>query len=168
MTLAITQERLKELFDYNQDGYLVWKKTTSNRVVVGSIAGRKTDTGYISIGLNGKHQRAHRLIYLWHHGELPVGDIDHINGIRDDNRIENLRFATRSQNNANSRVDRNSISGVKGVHWNKRDGNWIARINIKPKAIWIGTFATIELASEAYSRALVNLFGDYAKTPTSI
>ena len=96
----ITQELLKEHFEY-RDGHLWWVKPTSKRIKIRQQFGCCNNEGYIFGGLRGKYYYEHRLIWLYHYGEWPKECIDHINGIKDDNRIENLREATKQQNNFN-------------------------------------------------------------------
>lgn len=96
----ITQHKLKELFDYHDDGYLIWKIKAANNVKPSRIAGSLNDAGYRRITIDGHDFKAHRLIYLWHHGTLPKM-LDHIDGIRQNNRINNLRGCTHEQNMAN-------------------------------------------------------------------
>jgi hypothetical protein len=92
-----TQNDLKELFEYRNDGYLIRKIKTSNSVKTGDIAGCDTGNGYKKIRAFGKPYLSHRLIFFWHYGVFPK-EIDHINGDTVDNRIENLRAAYRNHN----------------------------------------------------------------------
>jgi len=93
----ITQKLLQEKFEY-KDGNLIYKIVSSKRKKIGDIAGTP-NKGYIEIQIDGKKNQAHRLIYIYHNGEIPDGfEIDHINNLRYDNRIENLRLLTHSQN----------------------------------------------------------------------
>lgn len=160
----LTQQRVKELFDYHPDGYLTWKKTIGGRANAGSIAGSMTSNGYLLIRIKQKSTMAHRIVFLWHHGYLPEQDIDHIDGNRTNNRIENLREATRSQNNANSKIARNNTSGYKGVQWCKATRKWRAVIWINNKRKCLGRHIEIEDAAKAYHEAAVAYFGIYAKT----
>jgi hypothetical protein len=96
----LTQAVIKNLFDYHQDGHLVWKIQAAKNVKPSQIAGSLLSTGYKRITIDGKDYKAHRLIYLWHHGILPAM-LDHIDNNRQNNRIENLRPCTREQNQAN-------------------------------------------------------------------
>src|SRR5687768_770720 len=114
----LTAEKLRELMDYNPDtGVFLYRKRRGRRsagLEAGSIV-----KGYRLISL-GKQYSAHRLAWLYVYGEWPAGDLDHINCVRDDNRIANLREATDSQNNANRTLAPKNSSGFKGVCWNKR------------------------------------------------
>jgi hypothetical protein len=104
-----SQNELKEIFEY-RDGELYWKKSNGTKITIGKLAGSLSkDSGYIFIRM-GKLYRAHRLIWIYHYGDIPESlQIDHINRIRNDNRIENLRIVSQSlnimnQNRKNIRV----------------------------------------------------------------
>lgn len=93
--------------------------------------------------------KAHRVIWAIHYGEWPIDQIDHINGVRDDNRISNLRVATRQENGRNASMYRSNTSGVCGVHWRKANGKWTAQITIDGRVKHLGYFTTIEAAAAA-------------------
>jgi len=124
-------EDVKELLDYDREtGNFYWKpRPTINQRYVGKRAGTNKD-GYVNIQINGKFVRAHRLVWLIEHGEWPDGDTDHINRNRADNRIENLRDATRSQNMRNARLPSTNKSGIAGVCWAKWAYMWEVYIRI--------------------------------------
>ncbi|MGL4507581.1 MAG: HNH endonuclease signature motif containing protein [Aeromonas sobria] len=138
----------KELLDYSE-GILRWK-SRRGRIPAGAVAGCRDGGGYISVSVHGKMVRAHRIVYEMHFGRIPDGaEIDHINGIRHDNRIENLRLTSRSVNNRNKAKQRNNTSGVTGVCWHTRTGKWQAIFMSK----YLGLFETIEEAKSAYKAA---------------
>lgn len=154
---AATLENLRETFDYDpKTGKFSWKAEP------GSI----TANGYRYIKVNGKLQLAHRLAWLYYYGEEPVGLVDHINGDRADNRIENLRIATYSQNSANAKLHTRNTSGLKGVCKIVRKGVWTGRwqasITHNNKQIGLGSFKTKELAHVAYMKAAERLQGEFA------
>ena len=152
----IAQELLKEHFEYC-DGHLWWIKSTSNRVKVGQRFGSYDRDGYILGGLRGKKYLEHRLIWLYHYGKWPKECIDHINGIKDDNRIENLREATRQQNSFNRKSGRGSSSQYKGVCWCKLSKKWKAQYWYNGKRCHVGLYETEEVAAEAYRETTKNL-----------
>lgn len=145
-----------EIFQYNQDGTLTNK-------ISGHTYHNKNREGYIRIRIFNKEFRAHRIIWEMFNGPIPEGMlVDHINGIKDDNRIENLRLATRTQNNINS-IHKGAASGHKGITLNP-SGKYRARISKGGVTYSLGTFKTIEEAIEAYRLKDVELNGEFAKT----
>jgi hypothetical protein len=110
--------------------------------------------GYVVVFFNGKIYKAHRLIWAIVHGELPKGHIDHINGNRSDNRIQNLRVVTQQQNSHNQQnINKRNKSGFRGVCWNRKSSKWQASISVNSKTIYIGVFSTPENAHLAYLNA---------------
>ena len=152
-------EMFKEYFEY-KDGFLVWKKRSGTKIKVGSTAGWLKDDGYVNIGLCGNIYFAHRIIFLLHHGYCP-DIVDHINRNKSDNRIENLRGVTASQNTCNSGIRVLNKTGVKGVRITKY-GKYEARLGINGKTIQVGTFNTLEAASEALNKIRQKEHGEYA------
>lgn len=152
MLELITQEALKTLLNYNPDtGIFTWLNTCGGRKV-GSIAGAKHPKGYIRIQLKGRTNLAHRLAWVYMTGNWPTKDIDHINGIRDDNRFSNLREATRSENMQNlKQTSTSNRTGYLGVYTNRE--KFSARITINGVRNHLGTYNTAEEASEAYLKA---------------
>lgn len=146
----ISQALVRELFDY-QDGRLTWK-TKRNGTRINGDAGHLNKSGYVTIQINGRLHRAHRLIFLWHHGYMP-NEIDHVNRVKDDNRIENLREASRSENCMNRGVRSDSSSGVSGVCWDGQFDKWRARITIDKKRKSLGLFANFDDAVAARKQA---------------
>jgi hypothetical protein len=161
----LTVDLLNHLFEYDKEtGNLIWKIKPSSRghsVKVGDIAGTLKSHGYICVGINYNSYRAHRLIFLMHKGYLPK-TVDHINGDKLDNRIENLRAATVGQNQHNRKTNANNTSGYKGVSWSKAQKKWAARITLERKNIHLGYFANVEEAAEVVRKAREELHGDFA------
>ena len=146
----MTQEELKELVSYvPETGLFVRLKRTSNRIEVGQSAGWKDAYGYLNISLHGKKWKAHRLAWLYVYGDFPKQEIDHINGIKDDNRISNLRDVNRLTNELNKGKQANNTSGFKGVSLQKQSGKWEAYICCNGKKKSLGVYATPEIASKA-------------------
>lgn len=147
----LTQDSLRALFDYDPEtGHFTPKV---RRLGSAATAGYYTADGYLRIRIGKKNYANHRLAWLWVHGELPAGYIDHINGVRDDNRIANLRVVTRAANQQNrTRPRRDNKSGLMGVSVN-RCGGFLARIFKQGKSFQLGTFSTAQEAHQAYLAA---------------
>ena len=160
MKTILTQEYLKNMFDY-RDGHLYWKQ---DRLIarIGDQAGTKTPAGYIQIGLARKIYLAHRLIFMWHHGYIPE-TVDHINNISYDNRIENLRAATISENNCNRRRLKPTKYPAKGIYKHSKYEKYCVEIHLKGKRIHVGIFNTLDKAVEASNNARKELHGAFAK-----
>lgn len=152
----LTQERLKELLDYDSESGIFWRKITrSHNAKAGSIAGWVDDMGYVRISIDGRKYRGHQLVWLYVHGYIPEQDTDHMNQIRSDNRICNLRLATRSQNNQNRRLESRNTSGAKGVSWCKRRRKWLVQIMVDGKNKFVGYY--VELTAAAAARKAAEL-----------
>lgn len=148
----ITQERLKELIHYDPDtGIFSWLVVRQGTSGVGSVAGSKSH-GYLAIGIDGKNHSAHRLAWMYVHGYFPEHGLDHIDRVRDNNSIANLREVTQTCNMRNTGNTSANTSGVKGVHWEKTTGKWRARICVNGKLINLGRHTTfIEAACHRLS-----------------
>lgn len=141
----ITQELVKSIFDYS-DGFLYWKIKKSNAIKIGQVAGSLDErTGYYRIHINSKMYKTHRLVFLYHNGYLP-DYVDHIDNNKINNRIENLREATKSQNCMNQKVSTRNTSGIKGVMWHKRDKKWYVQLRVNSKCHSFGYYDDKELA----------------------
>ena len=150
----LSHSELLELLRYEAStGQFFWRVSTSDRISVGDVAGSARD-GYRVIRIWRRLYRAHRLAWFYVHKKWPKNDIDHKNRIRDDNRIENLREATRSQNHMNRTVSDRNTSGFKGVSKNG-DRLFMTRISINKVPTYIGTFETAEEAHAAYKAASI-------------
>jgi hypothetical protein len=163
----ITQQLIFEYFEY-RDGNLYWKKSFNpNKTnLIGQLAGSIHKTGYQHITWMGKSHKAHRLIFMFHHGYMP-DFIDHINNVRNDNRIENLRAATRSENNFNASMCKNNKSGYRGVNWHKHSKSWIVRVMTHGKSKIIGYFKDLELAGLVADEARALHHGKFAYNSAS-
>jgi len=157
----ITQEKVKHLFDYHKSGSLVRKIYTSSNARVGSFVGCEGAEGYKLVRVDGKLYRVHRLIFLWHHGFLPEY-VDHIDTDVINNKIENLRRCSKSQNSCNGKMRINNTSGIKGVSWNKEKSKWMAKLCHKRKQMHIGYFSSIHEAEKAVRAARKKLHGEFA------
>lgn len=158
----LTREFVRGLFDYDPSrGHLVWKfrpreHFSSSRIWMSTntrCAGKETGSvpnadGYLSVAINGVGYKAHRIIWLWLYGEMPE-QIDHINGVRSDNRASNLRAATHAVNMKNKKKRSDNKSGVTGVNWHAKDRRWVARIKVDGVTQRIGGFIHKEEAAAA-------------------
>jgi hypothetical protein len=159
----LTQERLREILDYDpMTGVFTARIARSSNLPVGAIAGCLRANGYITISICNQSYYGHRLAWLYVHGRWPDGEIDHINCIPSDNRLANLREATRAQNSRNMPVFRNNICGKKGV--SKRAGKWRANITKNKRRVHLGYFDTPEEAHAAYAAAARMHYGEFART----
>ena len=136
----MTPEIVRELFGY-RDGALYWR-VKRGPAHVGRIAGALGPEGYRLITAHGKVYGAHRLVFMWHHGWMPT-KVDHIDSDPTNNRIENLRAATNSQNAHNARLRSDNTSGVKGVAWYKKLDKWMAYCNVNGKRKHLGYFCSL-------------------------
>jgi len=159
-----TQERLKELFEY-RDGLMIRKTRPSIRSFVGQVVGCPDPEGYLRVSVDKRQYLLHRLVYLFHHGYLPEF-LDHANGNRANNKIENLRPASKYQNILNSQIRSDNTSGVKGVCWNARKRKWFAKIYVNKKSLNLGYFDDIELADLVVREARVIHHKEYANHGT--
>jgi len=150
---VITQSELKEVLNYDAEtGLFTWIKTSKmSRRKPGDVAGGTNSEGYRQIGVLSRYYFAHRLAWLYVHGEWPPGCIDHINGIRTDNSMCNLRVVSVRENNFNIRAIR-AKSGHIGVY-QKSQGSFFASIKADGKHRGLGSFKSAEEASIAYQTA---------------
>jgi hypothetical protein len=155
-----TQDRLKELFEY-KDGLLIRKTKPSIRSFVGQIVGFSDSEGYLRVSVDKRQYLLHRLVYLFHHAHVPEF-LDHVDGNRTNNKIENLRPATKYQNILNSKFRSDNTSGVKGVCWNTRKRKWFARIYIEKKSMCLGYYDDLELADLVVQEARVLFHKEFA------
>jgi hypothetical protein len=156
----MTQNEVQNILEY-RNGRLYWK-ITSAKAKKGNRAGTWHSLGYWKIQYKGKPYFEHRLVWLYHHGWLPR-QLDHINGDKRDNRIENLRPTTDSQNHANVGISKNSKTGYKGVRWIPARKKYAAFIYSGKLSVYIGIFETPEEAAKAYNEAAKEWFGDFAR-----
>ena len=151
----LTQERLKELLSYNPEtGVFTWLTSGAGRrkdLVAGSLHNTR---GYIVLCINGFGKlQAHRLAWLYVYGKNPNGEIDHINHIRNDNRISNLRSVDKKDNCKNKSMLKTNTSGFTGVSWNKSQCKWEAHISSNNKKIHLGFFIEFNSAKDARIKA---------------
>lgn len=160
----LTQDLLKELFNYNQDtGELTWKVRSAYNVQPGAEAGSVSGQGYREVQIAGRTHKCHRLIWMMTYGNFPsTTDIDHINGDRADNRLTNLRLASRKQNPANRKVPANSSSGFKGVAPHGK--GFRAYLTVNGSRINLGTRSSAKEAADLYDASAIEHYGVFART----
>ena len=152
----IDPAELHSLFDY-KDGVLTWKQGRKK----GRVAGSLKPTGYTVVEIKNQNIMAHRLVWIMHNGSFE-GFIDHIDGNRSNNKIENLRLATVLQNSWNRKNNSNNRTGVKGVHQIKATNKYQARICIGNKRLVLGSFEDLELAELVVMEARDKYHGKFA------
>lgn len=141
---------LQSLLAYDpQTGIITWGKNPPRSVKSGGIAGSPTNTGYIRVTVYGRDYQAHRIAWAMHYGEWPKNVLDHINGIRSDNRISNLRLSSDRDNQCNQIKHRNGglVGATKVVGCKNR---WKAKIKINGVCVHIGSYSSEKEASTAY------------------
>ena len=149
----ITQQRLKELVEYNPNTGLFTRIKRGIGIKQGIIINTpNVTTGYLDMQLDARHYSQHRIAWFYIHNEWPI-EIDHINGIRTDNRLINLRNVDRFTNAKNHKIRECSKSGIVGVHFCNRYGKWIAQINVNKKHHYIGSFVFKQDAINARKQA---------------
>lgn len=168
----ISPEFLRAALRYDaESGRLFWlhrdDRRTGNKSWNAKHAGMEAFThqdrsGYRRTNILGKSVAAHRAAWAIFFGEWPDGDIDHINRVKSDNRIENLRLATRSENCANSTKKSGASSIYRGVGWNERAKKWQARIAFNGMRKRLGLFSDEKDAAIAYDRAAKEIHGQFA------
>ncbi len=167
-----SQSTVKSLLDYDPaTGIFVWKNRPSvsrgNRIInsrnAGKIAGSPDAKGYIRICINNVTYAAHCIAWLYVHAEWPWCEIDHRDGVTSDNRIQNLRKATFSQNKTNQKRRSDNRSGLKGVKWHIQAKKWWARIQSNGERMSLGMFDCPAAAHLAYVVAADKYHGEFAR-----
>lgn len=154
----LTQDLLRELFSYDPEtGYLYRRHATKGYDANRKIA-RKNDSGYLITTINGKTYRVHHLVWMMHYG-YEVDEIDHINRVKDDNRIENLRQCEHYKNCGNNSP---RVHKYKGITFCKQTQKWRAQIGINYRNVPLGRYSTQEEAALAYNKAALEYFGEFA------
>ena len=149
----LTAERLREILHYDPEtGVFTWRVKANKRINIGDTAGRINHHGYVVIGVYGNRWQAHRLAWLYTTGSVPKDQVDHINGVRSDNRISNLRDVSGGVNQQNRRSSqKHNRLGIMGVV--SQGSGYMARIRVGGILHRLGTFKTPELAHAAYLSA---------------
>ena len=159
---SVTQSDIKSKLSYDPiTGLFRWINSKSTNIANGSIAGSLNPNGYIYIGLYRHKYRAHRLAWIYMTGKEPENQIDHINGVRSDNRFSNLRLASNLKNTRNRGINSNNKSGYRGVSWSSSANKWVAHGMAKGKRKNLGYFETAELASQAFEKYAKQNHGEF-------
>ena len=150
---ALSAEEVRAALTYEPEtGVFTWAIATPGHSV-GMPAGAVDHKGYLRIQIGGRKYAAHRLAWIYVHGHWPPDQIDHMNGVRSDNRIANLREATNAENGQNLKLKKSNKSGFRGVTWDKGRKAWCAQLMHKRKQNKLGFFSTPEEANAAYLAA---------------
>lgn len=159
----ISVARIRELLVYDEHtGIFTWR-VGRRSASKGALAGTKRPDGYIKISLDRTQCLAHRVAWAYTTGTWPGQELDHRNRDPSDNRMCNLRLASRSQNRANQTMAKRNTSGLKGVSWSRAGRGWMAQIMKDNKHFYLGIFETKEKAHSAYAAATVNLNGEFGR-----
>jgi hypothetical protein len=160
----ISPTRLRDFLHYDAEtGAFTWLRDGRNQAQrAGAPAAASVHQGYRRICIDGVRYLAHRLAWIYVHGEEPIGVIDHINGDGTDNRIANLRPCTQAENLRNSKVSANNRLGLKGVR-QLRHGKYQARIRYDGRSVHLGVFESAEAAAAAYDVAAKAHHGEFAR-----
>jgi len=158
---TLSQEQLKEWFNYHSDGYLVWA-VSRGKAKAGKKAGMIHKNGYLRTGINGKVYSNHRLIYIWHYGKTSKF-IDHIDGNPLNNKINNLREANAIENQQNAKLSVKNTSGYKNVTLCPQTKKWAVKLRVDGKIKIVGRYNDIELANLVAIEARDKYHGKYAR-----
>lgn len=154
-------DRLKELFEPDFENGLLYRKVRQSNNPAGTLAGSRNKQGYMRVGIDGRQEYTHRILWAMYHNEMPNDTLDHIDTDRSNNRIENLRIATQSQQCHNMNIPKHNTSGVKGVSFCKLTGKYRAELKFKRVRVFDKKFNTIEEAKEALILARKEFHGDF-------
>lgn len=156
-------ERLRELFCYDPETGILTRRKSVKGFRAGTVAGKVHVSGkYMLVGVDRKIRKYHRVCWAIYYGQDPGNfEIDHANRNPLDNRIANLRLASRQQNQFNRWETTRNKSGYKGVSWDSERSLWFACYRVDGRTVALGRYATAELAAAAYAAAVVRLHGDF-------
>lgn len=162
-----SQEMLQEWFSY-EDGQLFWKISRGRAKSgdrTGTVGTSKDHRSYVKVRIKGRQYLLHRLVWVFFYGDLLEGMVvDHIDGNTLNNKVENLRMCTVSQNGQNIHRGRGDYSSLKGISFSKKQGKYVSQIRVSGKNLWLGSYNTAEEAHQAYCKAAKDNFGGFANT----
>jgi HNH endonuclease len=160
----LTACELRKIFRYEPEtGNFYWLVQLANNSPVGRLAGSLNKSNYIMIRIRSRAYYAHRLAWLYVTGEWPISNIDHCDGDPSNNRWKNLRQANQSQNRENARKSSINTTGIKGVHFCKFTGRYVAEIARNRKKIFHQRFDALEEAASARRKEVTRLHGEFAR-----
>lgn len=163
--MKLTHQRLLQLLNYNPEtGEFTWAIRVQYRKIGHPVGGKRRD-GYFQIQLDGEKFLQHRLAWFYVHGKMPDFEIDHEDRDPSNNRIKNLRIATKKQQNGNAKVRSDSVSGIRGVRL--LYGKWQARIKLNEKRVTLGRYNSKEEAQDAYRKAALESWKNYCAVPSA-
>ena len=161
--MEMSAELIRSLYVYDSDtGNLIWRMSPfRSKRKAGDIAGSYKKNGRWEVKVGGRGVLRSRIVWLYHHGSLPNAEIDHINRDASDDRIENLREATRSQQLVNRRLMGHNSCGFHSIYLNKKTGLWAVRISINGKRKRFGSYRTVIEAAQAADRIGLEAYGNF-------
>jgi hypothetical protein len=160
----ITLSEISESIGYcPKTGIFKWKKPTSNSISVGRLAGTKNNNGYVRLRFKKKYYSCHHLAWLFSSGNFPDSQIDHINGVRCDNRILNLRLCSPTENQFNRGAQKNNKLGHKNIFFLKKKNRFCVRIYKHKKLQYVRSFKTLNDAIMARNKKAKELCGEFFK-----
>ncbi len=160
----ITHAELCKQVDYDPEtGVFTRKVHARNGATTGSVSSATSNGhGYARMGIKRRRYYVHRLAWFYMTGDWPIDEIDHANRDRSDNRFDNLRLASRTQQMGNTPLSPKSTSGVRGVYWAVRQKKWRAYITKNDKTVDLGGFGSLEQAAQVRRAAAIDYFGSFA------
>ena len=165
----ITHEKLVDVLEYDAfTGKFTWRARSDvpkwwNTKYAGKQAGNQDAHGYITLCIDGRAYKAHRMAWLYITGYIPSVEIDHKDGVRENNAFSNLRLATDLQNAVNAKKRSDNNSGFKGVSWHASSRKWQAQINVNGLRKSLGYFSSPKAASDVYLAKAAELHGEFVR-----
>jgi len=153
-------KELQKTFEY-KNGEIFWKTKVGNKKI-GDKAGCTNSLGYEKVIFRKKEYLVHRIVFALHNGFMPKM-LDHIDGNKTNNKIENLREATKKENGYNRKLNKNNKSGIKGINWHKNNNKWQVSINVDGKQKYLGCFKDIEIAKKVIELNRVEHHKNFAR-----
>jgi hypothetical protein len=155
-------ECVSSLLEYHAEIGIFLRRKDTRGARAGQIAGCSARNGYVMIRVADGAYLAHRIAWLLSYGEWPDGVIDHINGVRSDNRLANLRLCSTSENLRNAKLRSDNTSGVKGIYWNKKLSSWQVHVKDGGRTVYGGIYKDLDDAKRAVMQLRERLHGEFA------